>query len=514
MKRRISFCFLIKTVLLVLSCSGAYGATFNVANGDVAVLKTAITTANGNGQDDTIELAANGSYTLIARDSFLNGLPAIGPDGGHKLTIHGNGSTIQRSAAAGTPTFRIFYINSGANATLSGLTITNGNPGAFHGGAIYNDAETGNATLTLINCVITGSSGDYGGAIFNDGASGGVGTASLTVINSTISGNTGTQYGGGIWNESGSIVMNVSNSTFSQNTAVSRDAGAIQFDGFGGSATGSITNCTFDQNSASQNGGGVYIDGESGSATLSISNCTFNGNSAGVSGRGIYNTTGASGGSAVLQIISTLFKSGGSGANIVNAGGTITSQGFNLSDDDAGGGAGTGPGGLLNHGGDQRNTDPLLDPLGLKANGGLTMTIALQATSPAIDQGKRSGTISGGGSIGSSTDQRGEFRPFDDPNITNASGGDGSDIGAYEADVRITAQSKVGVGGNDLQLNFTTILGHNYEIQHAPSPSGPWVQVSGTTPPPPVAGTGGIVIVTVTNAFSPSPQFYRVHQLP
>lgn len=180
-------------------------------------------------------MAASGTYTLTARDSFLNGLPQIGPDGGHKLTIHGNGATIQRIPAIDDSAhkFRIFEINSGANFTLSGLTMTNGNPGAFHGGAIYNNGETANATLTIINCTITGSSGDYGGAIFNDGESGSAAFgATLTIINSTISGNTGTQYGGGIWNDGsfGSTILNVSNSTFSQNSAT-LDTGAIQHDG-------------------------------------------------------------------------------------------------------------------------------------------------------------------------------------------------------------------------------------------------------------------------------------------
>ena len=46
--------------------------------------------------------------------------------------------------------------------------------------------------------------------------------------------------------------------------------------------------------------------------------------------------------------------------------------------------------------------------------------------SPAIDKGN---------SFGSITDQRGNTRPFDDPDTINAPGGDGSDIGAYEATV-------------------------------------------------------------------------------
>jgi hypothetical protein len=249
------------------------------------------------------------------------------------------------------------------------------------------------------------------------------------------------------------------------------------------------------------------MDGDTGSANLSVSSCTFslNTGATATSGDSIYVNRGLAG-SAILQIGNTILKNGAGRANLATNSGTVTSQGYNLSSDDAGGGAGTAPGGLLNHVGDKRNTDPLLDPLGLSSNGGATMTIALQATSPALDQGKRD-------TIGlSSNDQRGVFRPFDDPNLANAAGGDGSDIGAYEADVRNTNQERI---GNNLRISFTTSLGRTYEIQHASSPAGPWTQVAGTTPPPPIAGTGGVVQVTVTNSFNlPGPNFYRVRELP
>ena len=60
----------------------------------------------------------------------------------------------------------------------------------------------------------------------------------------------------------------------------------------------------------------------------------------------------------------------------------------------------------------------------LANNGGPTKTIKLLPSSPAIDKGN---------SFGVTTDQRGKARPYDNPAIANASGGDGSDIGAYEA---------------------------------------------------------------------------------
>jgi predicted outer membrane repeat protein len=144
-----------------------------------------------------------------------------------------------------------------------------------------------------------------------------------------------------------------------------------------GIATGSITNCTFSQNSAGRNGGAVYIDGEDGSAMLSISSCTFSQNSASNSGGGIY--VSADGGAAAIQLSNNIFKTGTSGANIVNSAGTIISQGHNLSSDNGGG--------YLTGAGDQVNTDPMLDPAGLQNNGGPTPTIALQAGSPAINAG-------------------------------------------------------------------------------------------------------------------------------
>jgi hypothetical protein len=66
----------------------------------------------------------------------------------------------------------------------------------------------------------------------------------------------------------------------------------------------------------------------------------------------------------------------------------------------------------------------LLGPL--QNNGGTTPTHALLFGSPALDKGF---------SFGFTTDQRGFLRPVDLPDTTypNAVGGDGADIGAFEA---------------------------------------------------------------------------------
>ena len=70
----------------------------------------------------------------------------------------------------------------------------------------------------------------------------------------------------------------------------------------------------------------------------------------------------------------------------------------------------------------------MLDPAGLQNNGGPTQTIALQPGSPAIDQGKRDTILS----FATDIDQRGLIRPYDFASIINATGGDASDIGAFE----------------------------------------------------------------------------------
>jgi predicted outer membrane repeat protein len=176
----------------------------------------------------------------------------------------------------------------------------------------------------------------------------------MTVADSTISSNSSARDGGGI-----SILgssLSVTGSTITGNSAPS--GGGI-YNAGGGLV---IENSTISGNSAGTSGGGIY-----GGAT--VENSTISGNS-GTSGGGIYNTSS-------LIMRNTILNAGASGENIFNDGGTVTSDGYNLSSDDAGGYL-TGPG-------DQINIDPLLGPL--QNNGGPTLTHALLPGSPAIDTG-------------------------------------------------------------------------------------------------------------------------------
>ncbi len=384
------------------------------------------------------------------------------------------------------------------------------------------------------------------------------------MTNSTISGNTGTQHGGAIWNESGGIVMNVSYCAFNQNTAAGQ-AGAIQVDGSAGTITASITNSTFSQNSAGTAGGAVNVDGDggfdffgnpvSGSATLTITNCTFdqnfahrtsptpagfggaiamdgsnsgggsgnalvkvgnctlNGNSAQVSGGGIYVSQNGAG-TTSLQIGNTILKSG-TGVNLAinnTNGGTasITSLGNSLCNDEAGGDATTGPGGFLNHAGDIRNTGALLDAAGLQNNGGPTLTIALQATSPAINAGNNANAAA--------RDQRYYLRSgisdigaFELNGILAPSGNGSNKVhgaaGAFATDFPLTGpvgiESRSGGATNDYQLveTFATPVAVNGAPQ-AQVTTGTGQIGSGGTPNGGVVSvdaTGTVVTVPLTN---------------
>jgi hypothetical protein len=228
------------------------------------------------------------------------------------LNILGPGSntvTVKRSTAPGTPDFRIFTINSGNTATITGLSITNGKASSTQavGGGIFNEG-----TLTLTDCKVFGNAAGNGGGIQN--------IATLTVNNSSVTGNTG----GGILNHyignqqatavstlmlnksivSGNngfagigndavfgaraIVVIKDSSIFGNSDAFGWGGGASNFSGDGGVVTMSIINSTISGNSSNGGGGGIVnSSGNAATATLNITNSTISGNH-GTEAGGIY----------------------------------------------------------------------------------------------------------------------------------------------------------------------------------------------------------------------------------
>jgi Domain of unknown function (DUF4347)/RTX calcium-binding nonapeptide repeat (4 copies) len=316
-------------------------------------LREAIALANENVGEDTITFDSSlsgGTIALTQTEDNPRGFPfnndfditdsvKIVGLGAKNLTIDGLNS--------GNGIFEITGDNT--NASLEGLTLTNGNDARF----FFNDAGNGGAIkfsgkdLTLKDSVISNSSADIGGAIDSSG--------NVTINGSTLANNTGP----GVSNPSAVIdaeSLDVVNSTISNN----RDRGIS-------AETLNVTNSTVSNNSSDDNSPfnnpGSEILASNGTITSSI----ISGNS-----------------------------QDSSGNEAPDLSGEFTSGGNNL--------IGDGSGDFVNgENGDLVGTteNPIDPKLGeLQDNGGATPTQELLEGSPAIDTGSNPDNLA--------TDQRGE----------------------------------------------------------------------------------------------------------
>ena len=225
----------------------------------------------------------------------------------------------------------------------------------------------------------------------------------VNMSNLTISDGVTNQPGGGIFTETGSS-LNLNSCTVSGNTT-SDSGGGIANNGFVTANT-----CTFSGNHAA-NGGGLY--NFCGSLTLNCSTVTSN---TALNGAGFYNYPTVC---SFATINGTLIANNTASSSGPDLFGAFSSGGYNLI------GKTDGLNGSLSGvnqlGSIASPLDPKLAPL--QNNGGATFTHALLGSSPAIDRGRNVGLL---------TDQRGRPRTVDYSSIANASGGDGTDIGAFE----------------------------------------------------------------------------------
>jgi uncharacterized protein (TIGR03437 family) len=413
--------------------------TFTVTNTNnvgAGSLRQAITDANANGAGtDTINFSA--LFNTAQTITLTAGQLSINSS----LTINGPGANLL--TVSGNNASRVFLINSGFSVSLSGITITGGN-GAGAGGGDGGGALN-NGALTVTNSTISGNTTDNsGGGIGNFGV--------LTVTSSTISGNTANGFfGGGSISNGGTLT--VTSSTISGNSAPNGDnkgGGILTF----GAAT--ITNCTITNNAAAgaASAGGVFRSG----GTVTIRNSLIAANVNNASQPDVV----AVGNSGITS----------NGYNLIGNRGTVA---FSQTGDQSGGAGNP----ILN---------PFLGPLA--DNGGPTQTHALLVGSPAIDKGSSSGQI---------RDQRGVTRPLDDANLTNATGGDGADIGAFERSLPTVASASSYKREPIAQESIVAAFGETLTAN---------VAVASALPLPTTLDNTTVNVLDAQNTDRPAPLFY------
>ena len=225
----------------------------------IACTTTALISAVAAG--GSITLAPACVYTLTAVNNSADGDPTGLPAITGTVNIAGNGATITRSTATGTPIFRIFDVASSGNLTLDSLTVSNG---LLASGNVISNGGAGvrnYGTLSISASTFSGNSSPAlqhtsGGAIGNSGT--------LTVTTSTFTNNSG-QEGGAIFNQN---TATITQTTFANNVGQIYGGGAI-LNAFG---TTNVSTSTFVGNTTGPSGGGGAIDNDT---TMTFRNSTF-----------------------------------------------------------------------------------------------------------------------------------------------------------------------------------------------------------------------------------------------
>jgi hypothetical protein len=277
------------------------------AAASVSELIADINAANKLGGSNTIALSAPVTSPYLLTGAYgtnrdgATALPTIALN--DNLTIIGNGDTIERSTASGTPAFRLFDVASGGSLTLQSLTLQGGlalgSGVSAEGGAIYNQGALVLNGVTVQNNIAQGVS-LMGKGPKSNAAPPGANAA-----------------GGGIYSGSGTVTL--SSATFQGNQALGGNGVSSNtlYGGYGGDGSG----------------GGLYV----AAGTVDLINTTLTDNRAagGSGGNSLY--SGGNGGS-------------GHGGGLCVAGGTVKLTSTTLSNNVAAGGPGGSPNGYFGAG--------------------------------------------------------------------------------------------------------------------------------------------------------------------
>jgi len=266
---------------------------FNVADGDVAGLISAINTANNNicgTGTTTITLANDGLYVFDKPFNDFNALPTIEAD----ITFEGNNATFMRNVSS-TQNFRFIQISDLGDLTINNMSFEDGYLPEAVGSAILSQGN-----LSITNGMFTNNTAHFGGAIYHQDGAFTVNNSAFSTNTSTGNGSalylhnadslienshfeknqntsTGTVEGGAIYGEN--VNLNVQSSTFAKNSNVSsnyRDGGAIGIKNNDLVDLQVIINDSiFDDNSARRYGGAITLR----DALTTITNSSFVNNS-------------------------------------------------------------------------------------------------------------------------------------------------------------------------------------------------------------------------------------------
>ena len=294
--------------LLTTFMISATGDSFDNVFGDgvaanrdgVESLRAAIQETNALAGPDTIYLTS-GTFTLtfdgVDDDNALTGDLDITGD----LTIIGAGA--ENTIIDGGDIDRVFDILAGANVTISGVTIRNGN--ARNGGGVRNFG-----TLTLKDSIVEDNVAEG----FFDSVGGGIANAegaTLTLDGVIVRNNTAEIHGGGLYSTDSTAT--VINSVFENNSTEMDGGGISVFNGRLDMTGGAIRN-----NSADLAGGGLSME----SAVISLTEVSVTGNAALEEGGGI----NVFGNDAELRIFTSTIADNTAG----NEGGGIRASGATL----------------------------------------------------------------------------------------------------------------------------------------------------------------------------------------
>ena len=292
-------------------------ASGSVSRGVVTIQGLSFTNGvNDTGYGGAIEAS---SRNLTVNNSTFSANGAVAPDetdyGGAIAGYGGGALTVTNSAFENS-----FVASQGGaiywegNATIASSTFTT-NDAAFEGGAIYHDNSGADGVLTVSSSAFNDNSGEPGGAIFSSGLA--VNVTDSTFTQNTTAGQNAT--GGAISVDGANLT--VASSTFTQNSAspsISATGGAI----YGVNSDMVISTSTFDGNTSTGDAGGVF--GGSGGAALTITETTFKNNEAGYEGGAVKAMSGISASN------STFSENSATGHTNSSKGGAIHGEGITL----------------------------------------------------------------------------------------------------------------------------------------------------------------------------------------